>query len=337
MSGAGGVFVCLDVGSTNSRAWLVRDAEILARESAGVGVRDSAHDGSTARVRRTVRDLVAAVSRGATPDTVLAAGMITSSLGLVEVPHVVAPAAITDLARGAIVHEAPDICGEIPIVLVPGVRTVGVTRDATKAEDALASDVMRGEETLVVGLLARGVLTAGGALLNVGSHWKLIRLDAQRRIAASRTSLGGELVHAVQTSTLLAASLPRGPLERMHPEWLDGGADAARREGLPRALFGVRLLDQHRTASTDERLSWLVGACIAEDLDGIQRSNAISRESSVSVSGPAAVPAAWVHLLRRAGCRAEALDPSTTEQAFVDGLVEIDERRRHTNNRRAQR
>ena len=51
--------ILLDVGSTNSRAWLVRGDEILQRETAAVGVRDSARDGSTTRVRETVRDLIA--------------------------------------------------------------------------------------------------------------------------------------------------------------------------------------------------------------------------------------------------------------------------------------
>lgn len=320
------VTVCLDVGSTNSRAWLVRNGEILARDTAGVGIRDSAREGSTARVRQTVRDLVARVSRGTTPSRVLAAGMIGSPLGLVEVPHVPTPAALADLAHGTLAHDAPDICGEIPIMLVPGVRTMAVTRGGARA-DALASDVMRGEETLAIGLIAMGQLNAGAALLNAGSHWKLIHLDAQGRIAASRTSLGGELVHAVQTSTLLAASLAPGPLEHMHPEWLEAGADAGRREGLLRALFAVRLLDVHRIASPDQRLSWMVGACIAEDVDALQRTDAINRETAIHVSGPAAVPIAWVHLLGRAGFRAEALDPAITEQAFIAGLVNIADHR----------
>jgi 2-dehydro-3-deoxygalactonokinase len=323
MSGAGTVFVCLDVGSTNSRAWLVRDGEVVARETAGVGVRDSAREGSTTRVRAAVRDLVAAVSNGTTPSAVLAAGMITSPLGLVEVPHVVAPASIADLAQGAVVHHARDICAHAPIVLVPGVRTAVSTDEATDVDATMASDVMRGEETLVVGLLESGALAAGAALLNAGSHWKLIRLDAHARIGASRTSLGGELVHAVQTSTVLAASLPTGPLGHLHPEWLEAGAEAGRREGLLRALFTVRLLDQHHTASPDERLSWLIGACMAEDIDSFQRGDLIRHESTVHVSGPAAVPAAWVHLLRRAGYRAEAIDASKTERAFVDGLLAI--------------
>lgn len=323
MSGAPGLYVCVDVGSTNSRAWLVRDGAILARETTAIGVRDSARDGSTVRVREAVRALVAAVTAGVTPRAILAAGMITSPLGLIEVPHLIAPVSAADLARGVVVYDGSAIRDEPPIVLIPGVRTVGASRESSSAAQALEADVMRGEETLVIGLLASGALEAGGALLNAGSHWKLIRVDQQRRIAASRTSLGGELVHAAQTNTLLAASLPNGPLEHSAPEWLEAGADAGRREGLLRALFGVRLLDQGRAATPEERFCWLVGACIADDIDALLRARLIERGTRVLVSGPAAIPSAWVHLLTRAGVFAAPIEASRTEQAFVTGLLEI--------------
>jgi 2-dehydro-3-deoxygalactonokinase len=318
-----GTYVCLDVGSTNSRAWLVRDGSVLGRETAAVGVRDSARDGSTDRVRATVRELIARFAGDAAPEAVLAAGMITSPLGLVEVPHLVAPASAADLSHGLVVCHAPDVCGDIPVLLVPGVRTDGAAQESSQAAGARGADVMRGEETMVVGLLASDVLRAGGAVLNAGSHWKLIRVDDQRRIAFSRTSLGGELVHTAQTGTILAASLPAGPLERIAPAWLEAGAEAGRQDGLLRALFEVRLLDQHRAAAPDERFSWLVGACIAEDIDALKSAALITAGTPIVVTGPAAIPAAWVHLLGRAGISATSLDAARVEQAFIAGLLEI--------------
>ncbi len=46
--------------------------------------------------------------------------------------------------------ERPEI-GELPILLVPGIKTVFA---AAKREKTAHSDVMRGEETLCVGLIA---------------------------------------------------------------------------------------------------------------------------------------------------------------------------------------
>jgi 2-dehydro-3-deoxygalactonokinase len=324
--------ILLDVGSTNSRAWLVRGDEILRRETAAVGVRDSARDGSTTRVRETVRDLIARLtasiedaSGGAIP--VFAAGMITSPLGLREVPHVVAPAGVDELARGAVEFHDAAVAPQ-PIVLIPGIRTESFDGDGDVAgADALPFDVMRGEETLVCGLIARGQLGAGSALLNASSHWKLIRVDAERRVAGSRTSLGGEVVHSVQSGTILSASLPAGPLDRVSTTWLEAGARAGRRDGLLRALFGVRLLDQQKLADAPERFSFLAGACIAEDIDALLASGALTPGMPIAVSGPAAVPAAWAHLLSLAGCPATALDAETIERGFITGLLAIARRR----------
>jgi 2-dehydro-3-deoxygalactonokinase len=333
--------ILLDVGSTNSRAWLVRGDEILRRETAAVGVRDSARDGSTARVRETVRELITTLTQawpltlpsprhrgegvGVRAIPVFAAGMITSPLGLQEVRHVVAPAGVDELARNAIEFRDAAVASQ-PIVLIPGIRTE--VFDGVGAEpDGLPFDVMRGEETLVCGLIARGQLDAGAALLNASSHWKLIRVDAERRIAGSRTSLGGEVVHSVQSGTILSASLPTGPLDRVSNTWLEAGARAGRRDGLLRALFGVRLLDQQKLADAQERFSFLAGACIAEDIDALLAVGAITAGTPIAVSGPAAVPAAWAHLLSLAGCPATPLDAETIERGFITGVLTIARRR----------
>jgi 2-dehydro-3-deoxygalactonokinase len=307
--------VCLDVGSTNSRAWLVRDGQIVESRSFAVGVRDSAREGSTAAVRAAVRDLVRALAPPREDFGIAAAGMITSAQGLAELPHVVAPASASDLARASVVLELPDVAS-VPVLLVPGVRTSGSAAD-------LRGDVMRGEETLVVGLIESGVMQPGDLLLNAGSHWKLIAVDAQGRVARSRTSLGGEVVHATQTGTLLTASLPEGALAAVLSEWLDAGADAARRDGLFRAMFAVRLLDQAGDTLPEQRLAWLVGACISEDVGALFRNGLLVPGLRVLVSGPGAVPAAWAHLLGREGCDPVVLAPDMVERAFVTGLWRI--------------
>ena len=232
------MIVALDVGSTNSRAWLLDVSStgpprVCARAVAAVGVRDAAHAGSAAPVRDAVRRLIAELSTTGAPSAVVGAGMITSALGIREVPHVPAPVRIDDLARHVVTFTDPDLC-EAPISLVPGVRTDGA--------GILDTDLMRGEETLVVGLLATGLAGPGMGVLNAGSHWKFIQVDAEGRIAASRTSLGGEVVHATATTTLLKAALPDGPLRVVDDDWLMRGAEDASAEGLLRAMFGVRLL-----------------------------------------------------------------------------------------------
>lgn len=313
--------VCLDVGTTNTRAWLVDGPVVLVRRSAQVGVRDAARTGATTVIENVVRDLVDELSSlGSTPpDCVCAAGMITSPLGLAEVPHVAAPAGLEALARHVRRLDRPDLA-PIPIFLVPGVRT-GDSRHPA------AGDVMRGEETLAIGAMASGALPRGGRLLTVGSHWKLISMDEDGRVARSRTSLGGETIHAWQAATLLRSSLPEGPLDIVDREWVAAGAEAARAGGLLRAAFEVRVLDLSGTTTPAQRLNWVLGATVAADLDAMVRAGHLASGMAVGVAGPSAVPLIWAQLLEDAGCLPVVWEAEATERAFLWGLHAILESR----------
>ena len=310
-----GTLMLLDVGSTNSRGYLVRDGEIVESRYRDVGVRDSARDGSNRAVRSAVSQLIRELAPGDGDFTAAAAGMVTSPQGLVDLPHVLAPASAEDLARNALMFRDAALA-PVPILLVPGVRTAG-------SEAGLADDVMRGEETLALGLVECGEMGRRDLLLNAGSHWKLVVLDDQGRIARSRTSLGGEVVRAVQEGTLLTASLPPGPLTTFVPEWVSAGAAASAEQGLLRALFAVRLLDQRGGTTPEERFAWMAGACIGDDVRALLRVGELTPGSRVLVSGPGAIPAAWEHLLRQAGCEPRVLDAPSVERAFVTGLSRI--------------
>jgi 2-dehydro-3-deoxygalactonokinase len=293
--------IYLDIGSTNSRAWLVERGSILESARCPTGVRDTVVTGSTEAVRSAVRALISQLSRTASPERIVAAGMITSSIGLAEVPHVVAPAGVRDLAAAVGQLDAPELAS-VPIVLVPGVRT--------PADDPLRSDVMRGEETLVLGLLACGSIETSDTVINAGSHWKLVMLDGQGRIARSITSLGGETLHAVRSATVLGASLP-ADVGELPPAWLERGAAAAAEHGLLRAFFGVRLLA-------------LAAAAVGHDLEALARSGELRAARRVLVTGHPATAGAWAHLLTTRGIPSEAATPDVVADATVAGLAAVE-------------
>src|SRR5262245_63271978 len=77
--------VCVDAGTTNTRVWLTAGDRVIARARAGVGVRDTARDGSSERLRGALRELIDRLrddSRNQgfarSPECVIASGMITS-------------------------------------------------------------------------------------------------------------------------------------------------------------------------------------------------------------------------------------------------------------------
>jgi len=316
--------VCVDAGTTNTRVWLVAGDKILARREATIGARDTARDGHSRALRGTLRDLIGTV-RARTPLgtpaplRVAAAGMITSPQGLCEVPHVAAPAGAAELAAGARESILPDVT-EVPILFVPGIRTGSLDG----GEAGIGSvDVMRGEETLAIGLVHLGRIPAGSLLLHVGSHWKVIRIDAAGRVAGSVTSLAGEMLQAVANQTILASGLPSTPLVAPDEDLLRQGMEEARRSGLARALFCVRLLELAGGSSPEGRLSFLVGAFIGAELAGLEAGGALVLGMSVTIAGDDKDGGAWQLALQRAGGAAHSLTPDEREAGFLAGLSAV--------------
>ena len=321
--GAATTLVCVDTGTTNTRVWLVDGERILARQEAAVGARDTARDGDDRRLRTALSELIAGVrahaEEGAGPRRVAAAGMITSPQGVHEVPHLVAPVGTAELAEAAQERLLPDVC-DLPFVFVPGVRTTSIPGTDGGVG---GTDVMRGEETLAVGLLGQGLLAPDSALLNVGSHWKVIGIDKAGRVAWSLTSLAGEMMQAVRAETILASAVPPGPLTAADVTLLSEGMDEARRSGLARALFCVRLLELSGGSRARGRLSFLVGAFIGAELDRLQARGAMAKGTPVTLSGDAKLGGAWAMALDRGGCPVRSLSAAETESGFLAGLGAI--------------
>ena len=96
------LYFAVDSGTTNSRVWLIRDRKVLAKKRVSVGVRNTAIDGNNRAlvkgIRETIFELTSKSDAKERPEIVIAAGMITSNLGLHEVRHVQAPAGLSELA-----------------------------------------------------------------------------------------------------------------------------------------------------------------------------------------------------------------------------------------------
>ena len=236
--------IALDGGTTNTRARLVQDGRIVATARREVGVRDTVlGDGASGRRgcsmrcgKRSSRSSSAGDS-SVDAELIVAAGMLTSEVGLVAVPHAPAPAGLSELADAMVVRTIPEI-GPWPIHFVPGIRT-----PAEAGPDGwMRADVMRGEEcetsrgpVPVESAGTPGRARGGHVFLWPGSHTKLVEVDRLGRITRSQTSLAGELLQAIARHTLIAASLPSRWPEHLDLDAAEAGARAVRDQGLERA------------------------------------------------------------------------------------------------------
>jgi 2-dehydro-3-deoxygalactonokinase len=329
-SNSGPCAIYVDMGTTNTRVWMMHRADVLAQASKQVGVRDSALEGNTTALRATLKELIAKVqdqanhsSESCVPVCVVAAGMVGSPLGLAELAHIPAPAGLKELAAATRRFEFPDVTA-LPFFLVPGVHSGSMAPDpGSPHQFDRQVDVMRGEETLCVGLHALGLVDTPAVVLTLGSHWKAIQLAADGQIQGSVTSLSGEMIEAIRTQTILASSVGPDWPDKIVPDWLEAGMAEARASGLARALFCVRLLELRSEGTEEDRFAYLLGAFIATDLDALVTRGIISGDTCVIISGHAAVAAAWEFALAQISRTVLVVSETRTEQAFLAGLNSI--------------
>jgi len=276
--------VTIDAGTTNTRSSLWTDGKLAAQVQVEVGVRDNAIAGNKYALKQAVRDTIAGVLAQAGVEAgqvslALASGMITSALGLLEVSHVPAPAGIEQLAQGMVQLQMPEVFLQ-PLWLVPGVRN---QTGSVGLHNVEAMDMMRGEESEVIGLLDRLQLTGRAMLIMPGSHTKLVSVDEQGRIAGCATTLAGELLQAITQHTLISQTLEAGFAHELVPQMVLAGAAAAQKTGLARACFSVRTLGQFTDVERNERANFLLGAVLSGDLLALKNSSAIQMRPDTSI------------------------------------------------------
>lgn len=290
------MIVVVDSGTTSTRVWVLEHGEVKASSGSRSGARDVVRTKDRSellgRIRRLADDALA--TGGWTWDAVeavVAFGMITSELGLEEVPHLDAPVDARMLAAAMVERRYGDAL-PVPVHLVPGVRSGG--------EELELTDFMRGEETEVAGLLALGEPKPPFLYISTGSHTKFVDVDRVGRIDWSLTTLSGELLLALHRETILADLIDLdAPATDLAA--LEEGARFVERAGLSRALFGARLLNRMRGASAASCSDFLHGAVAGADLLSLRRA-AESRGGvprRVAIGGQGTLREAYGHLLER--------------------------------------
>ncbi|MGE3822447.1 MAG: 2-dehydro-3-deoxygalactonokinase, partial [Isosphaeraceae bacterium] len=290
--------VALDGGTTNTRARLLVDGQIVATARRSVGVRDSVLSTRSSPLGEAARDAIGEVLQhggGVSPDAIVASGMLSSEVGLAAIPHVPAPAGIEELASAAREVTLSEI-SERPILFIPGVRTPA----APGVDGWAAADVMRGEECETFGALTMERLVGPIVFLWPGSHTKLVEVDAAGRIARSTTSLAGEITSALAGHTLIAASLPDALPESPDPDAAAAGLRLGASEGLGRSAFLVRLAALGDVMTPERRGAFWVGAVVGGDAAHLARHPILSGGLPLVVGGREPLRGLYARALRGA-------------------------------------
>lgn len=322
-------YLTVDTGTTNTRVKVWRDDRVVAGAFAAVGVRDTAVTGSRTRLQQGVREALnaACAEAGITvadAGAIVASGMITSNVGLHEVPHLAAPVGIDELAAGMVDAVVPEVADK-PIWFIPGVKNSLGTVDIDNCEQM---DIMRGEEVEAFGLVRRLGLREPAIFILPGSHTKFIITDDRQRIAGCLTTLAGELLSVITNNTILANALHNSFVSSVDEQMVLRGAECARQVGLSRACFTVRILDQFTACAVEEKANFLLGAVIQTDLTALRfsRTFAARPEMPVFIAGNREMRAAFHAVLRQDDFfrgTLQALDDSVLEDIAGFGAMTV--------------
>lgn len=302
-------YITLDGGTSNTRLRLIKDGAIVAVEKLSIGA--STAGGKAAWCAAIKAKTVELLSKNGLTEkditALIGSGMITSEYGICPLAHLPAPAGIAELSKGMVRCEMEGMA--IPCYFIPGVKQIG-----KKAED---TDMMRGEEAEVIGLLPYGGTDCVYVL--PGTHAKHVFVDGEGRISAFKTFMTGETIGAISSGTILRDAVDLS-VEDFDRDALIRGYDFAVSEGTLAALFKVRIMKNLFGSDKRACYSFFLGALLADEIQSLRTYG----EKRVLIAGKPSLRLATEFLLRHSSalqlvsCPEEAI-----ENASVLGAVHI--------------
>lgn len=236
--------IVVDWGTSSFRAFrIARDGAVLDRRGSQHGIMHVPDGRFAETLREEIGDWLKAGEK-----RVLMAGMIGSRQGWKEAPYVPCPAGAAEL--GAALIDIPFDGARVK--LVPGLSGV---------DESNVAEVMRGEETQIVGALA--VMGAKALVCLPGTHSKWARVEAGR-IVRFTTHMTGEVFGALREHTILGRMMRDGPPN--DEAFLAGVERAGTPGGLLHHLFGVRTQTLTGKLAETNGAAYLSGILIGHEL-----------------------------------------------------------------------
>lgn len=241
--------VAVDWGTSSFRLWLLSsDGTVLAEHRSHEGMSEVAAKG----FEQVLEAHLAALS--VPPKLpVIICGMAGSRQGWVEAGYIDTPADVTVLGRA--------------VTLVPGISRQIVIVPGLAFRSEIEPDVMRGEETQLLGAVLE---TPGGVRYCMpGTHSKWVVMDGPV-VKSFETYMSGELFAAISRDTILVHSTGAdGAVAANDPAFLTGVRDGwTRPEKLTHHLFSLRAGQLLHDTALNENRARLSGLLIGAEFAG---------------------------------------------------------------------
>ena len=321
-------YLVVDCGTTNLRVTLLNEnKEKLDVVKAEGGVRHTSIDGHNGRLRTMLKESIDTVLsrngyKAEDVEKCVASGMITSALGLMEIPHVPAPAGAAEL-RAKMRKKLFEDIAPFEIEFIPGVRNFAGPVDL---DNFSGMDMMRGEEVEAVGLY-KLVAPKGAAMFVLpGTHNKFVAMDAQGRMLGCMTSISGELLDAVTHHTIIAEAVGHSfvNVDEYDGEYAKAGARECAVSGLGRAAFAGRILSTLGGKDKAKLQSYLLGATLALDVQAMQSFVGDAENVEAYIAGKAPIQQCFCDVMEAlAAGEAHQVPAEVSAKMGLEGVLEI--------------
>ncbi len=241
--------IAVNWGTTNFRAYRIgAGAEVLERRESPGGILSVEAGNFATALRGEIGDWLDEGER-----QILLAGMVGSRQGWKEAQYVSCPGGVAELVGAMVVVDFE----QAEVRLAPGMICFSA--------DGIP-DVMRGEETEILGVL--NGCESDDTICLPGTHAKWVRVE-DGKITAFQTFMTGEIFAALSTHTILARLMTAGPmLDAAFLRGVDRSRDAG---GVLHHLFGVRTLVLTAEMKEQEASSYLSGLLIGHEVRAMIR------------------------------------------------------------------
>lgn len=291
------VMIAIDWGTSAFRAWAIgAGGEVLDEIASGSGILAVPGGDFEAALEASLGPWLTLA-----PDLpILASGMITSRNGWIETPYLPLPLDAAALAAAL-----------VPYRTTRGRRIWFVT-GALGDPPGGTPDVMRGEETEIVGHLAAG--GGDGLYLLPGTHSKWAQV-AGGRVTAFRSCMTGEVFALLRDQSILGRlAVPGTPSADAFARGLAAGQAPG---ALLARVFSARTLALLGRLAPEDIADYLSGLMIGDEVAAMLREGA--PEGSVTVIGRGDLAARYGRALEACGVVARIAAPGMARA----GLVEI--------------
>jgi len=274
-------FATIDCGTTNSRVYIVDENSTIKGEACKkIGVKDTAINGNNKALKEGLAETFYKALENAHVELIdikfaISSGMITSEIGLLEIPHIWAPVKIDELAKNLKkVHDKSIFPVDIPIYFVRGIKNKYDPRTTTNTIVGKL-DFMRGEETQIAGLLTLQDIKLPITAVVLSSHTKFIPVDELHNVLGSITTISGQVYEAIIKETFVGKSIRKNSdyndKDYFNLDIIDNAYYWIKKSGFLRSLLMPRFMDTLLKTTWYERKLFVESLIASEDLNAMSQ------------------------------------------------------------------